>query len=307
MQEITLKKQQPNVLAIATLSFALAAISFAPIFIRFAETELGANGTVFNRLLIFVVVFGVGKYFSPTAEPEDNPPEIKTHHWVLLSSVGLISIISLVLWAMSLQYTTVAKSMLLNNLTPIFTTLGSWLFFNKRFDSKFLLGMAIALAGAMGLGLEDLQNADGLLLGDILALLSAVFLGAYFLVVEKLRAYFDATTILLWRCAIGSVCLAPLVWLNEGQFFPETKLAIFAVLGLGIICEGFGQRLIASCMDQLSSSFVSIFLLLEPIVSALLAWAIFAEVCGPTTWIGFGVIMSGIYLAQSSGSAMHEA
>ena len=65
--------------------------------------------------------------------------------------------------------------MLLNNLTPIFTSIGSWLLFGKKFDQRFLIGMAIALTGAIGLGFEDLQGGEGLLIGDILALLSAVF------------------------------------------------------------------------------------------------------------------------------------
>jgi drug/metabolite transporter (DMT)-like permease len=51
--------------------------------------------------------------------------------------------------------------MLLNNLTPVFTTLGGWLFLNKRFDQKFLVGMVIALCGALALGLEDLNNLEG--------------------------------------------------------------------------------------------------------------------------------------------------
>jgi drug/metabolite transporter (DMT)-like permease len=60
-------------------------------------------------------------------------------------------------------------------------------------------------------------------------------------------------------------------------------------------------------MDKLSSSFVSLFLLLEPILSALLAWAIFMEALGMTTWLGFAVVLTGIYLAQSGSAAVHEA
>lgn len=290
--------------AIATLSFALLAVSFAPIFIRLSETEIGANATVFNRLLVFLTVFGIGRFlqqsFSPKVEEVTEETQTTPQQWLLLASVGVISIISLVLWAMSLQYTTVAKSMLLNNLTPIFTSLGSWLVFGKRFERKFLLGMVIALTGAIALGLEDLRSAEGLLIGDLYALLSAVFLGTYFLVVEQLRCRFSATTILLWRCAIGSMALIPVVLLSETQLFPHTRVAILAVLGLGIISEGFGQRLLADCMDKLSASFVSLFLLLEPIVSAILAWLIFVEKLSPITWIGFAVVLAGIYLAQTS-------
>ncbi len=303
------KIDKSNLTPILTLCAALLAVSFAPIFIRFSETELGANGTVFNRMFIFVIFFGIGGAIrNKRSAPQEvrKQETITTQQWILLVVVGIISVTTLVLWAISLQYTSVAKSMLLNNLTPVFTCLGGWLFFNTRFDKKFIIGMLIALSGAIALGLEDLHGAEGHLIGDIYALLSAVFLGGYFLVVEQLRNRFCAMTILLWRCAIGSVLLIPIVLLTEGQLFPTTWLPWLAVIGLGIISEGFGQRLLADCMDKLSSSFISLFLLLEPIVSAILAWVIFAESLSPTTGLGFVVVLTGIYLAQSSKSATKE-
>ena len=303
------RQEKTNLIAILTLCIALLCVSFAPIFIRFSETELGANATVFNRLFIFVVVFGFGKIIShrisPVTETDQQTP-LTLQQWLLLGSVGLISIISLVLWAISLEYTTVAKSMLLNNLTPIFTSLGGWLFLDQRFDKRFLVGMAIALTGAIALGLEDLNGAEGSLIGDLFALMSAVFLGTYFLVVEQLRNRFSATTILLWRCAIGSLLLIPLIIVTKEQMFPTTSIAVLGVVGLGIISEGFGQRLLADTMDKLSSSFVSLFLLLEPIVSAILAWMIFTESISNITWVGFAVVLTGIYLAQSSSVALQK-
>ncbi|NEP55969.1 MAG: DMT family transporter [Symploca sp. SIO2G7] len=312
MIELELPRQKiakSNLSAILTLCTALLAVSFAPIFIRFSETELGANATVFNRMFIFAVFFGIGgairsKFSAPQKVRKQEP--ITIQQWMLLVVVGVISITTLVLWAISLEYTSVAKSMLLNNLTPVFTCLGGWLFLSKRFDKRFIIGMVIALSGAIALGLEDFQGTEGQLIGDIYALLSAAFLGMYFLVVEQLRDRFCATTILLWRCAIGSALLIPIILLTEGQLFPTTWLPWLAVIGLGIISEGFGQRLLADCMDQLSSSFISLFLLLEPIVSAILAWIIFAESLSITTGLGFIVVLTGIYLAQSSKSATKE-
>lgn len=57
-------------------------------------------------------------------------------------------------------------------------------------------------------------------------------------------------------------------------------------------------------MAEPSSSFVCFFLLLEPVISALLAWAIFGEALGHSTWFGFAIVLLGIYLAQSSNSAV---
>jgi drug/metabolite transporter (DMT)-like permease len=302
-------------LAFVSLCIALLAISFAPIFIRFSELELSAQATVFNRFAIFALIFGFGRVLrqqiaraqAPLAEAAIAPEPITAKEWVLLFGVGGISIFSLGLWATSLEYTSVAKSMLLNNLTPIFTTLGGWLFLKQRFDRRFLAGMALALAGAIAMGFEDLSGANGFLLGDACALLSAIFLGSYFLLVEQLRSRFDATTILLWRCLVGSGVLLPILLITKQPFFAEAPTTWLAVLGLGIVCEGFGQRLLADSMDVLSASFVSLLMLLEPILSSILAWFIFQEQLSLMTWIGFAVILSGIYLANSSQGAAHVA
>lgn len=303
-------KPRADLISTIKLCCAVLAISSAPIFIRFSETGLGPNGTVFNRLLIFVLVFGSiqsARIGLSARQPKPSEPEpITTQFWWLLLGVGVTSVFSLGLWATSLEYISVAKSMLLNNLTPIFTTLGSWLLFRKQFDARFLVGMVIALVGAIALGAEDLHGVDNNLLGDGFALLSAVFLAAYLMMVEKLRSRFSATTILLSRAIVGSMVLLPVTWFSEGQIFPATATVWGAVIALGIICEGFGQRLLADSMSHFSCSFIALFLLLEPILSTILAWIIFAEQLSPLTWIGFAVVLTGIYLATSSPSTEKE-
>ncbi|MEM9154465.1 MAG: DMT family transporter [Cyanobacteria bacterium P01_F01_bin.33] len=287
------------------LCIALLSVACAPIFIRLSETELGANGTVFNRLFVFFVVFGLGRWlasaFSSAGDCPLSPPSRR--QYLLLASLGILSTASLGLWAVSLQYTTVAKSVLLNNLTPIFTTMGAWLLFGRRFDKTFLLGMGVALLGAIALGAEDIFGSSMSLVGDCLALLSAVFFSGYLLAVEQLRARFSATTILLWRCAVGSALLLPITWVTEGQIFPTTDTAVFAVLGLGIVSEGLGQRLLADSLNTFTSSFIALLSLLEPIFSAILAWFAFVEQLSPMTWVGFAIVLGGIYLAQTSQGA----
>jgi drug/metabolite transporter (DMT)-like permease len=303
-------KPRADLISTIKLCCAVLAISSAPIFIRFSETGLGPNGTVFNRLLIFVLIFGSiqsARIGLSARQPKliESEPITPQFRWLLLG-VGVTSVFSLGLWATSLEYISVAKSMLLNNLTPIFTTLGSWLLFRKKFDAKFLVGMVIALVGAIALGAEDLHGVDNNLLGDGCALLSAVFLAAYLMMVEKLRSRFSATTILLSRAIVGSIVLLPVTWLSEDQLFPATAPVWGAVIALGIICEGFGQRLLADSMSHFSCSFIALFLLLEPILSTILAWIIFAEQLSPLTWIGFAVVLTGIYLATSSPSTEKE-
>ncbi|MEM1366832.1 MAG: DMT family transporter [Cyanobacteria bacterium P01_H01_bin.15] len=306
-QQETDSDRPRDVWALALLVIALFSVSCAPIFIRYSEMDIGPQATVLNRYLIFAAVFGLGRgllyALRPNQKDTDSKP-FRKKDWLLLGSIGLISTLSLSLWAISLTQTSVAKSVLLNNLTPIFTALAGWLFLGRSFDRQFLIGLAIAMTGAIALGWEDLQAAQAdSLLGDANALLSAVFLAAYFMVGEQLRERFSASTILLWRCSVGCILLVPFVWFTEGVLFPRSVIGWLAVIGLGIICEGLGQQLLITVMDRLSSGFVSLFLLLEPLVSAILAWVLFAETLSGLTWIAFAVVITGIYLAKSSQSA----
>ncbi len=50
----------------------------------------------------------------------------------------------------------------------------------------------------------------------------------------------------------------------------------------------------------------ALFLLVGPIIGAILAWLIFAEGLNSTTWLALTVILSGIYLAQSSSATIHK-
>jgi drug/metabolite transporter (DMT)-like permease len=297
-----------NFWAIVSLSVALLAVSFAAIFIRLSEREISPNATVFNRLWIATVVFavwnGVG---AARRRMSEDLPEVRSNYTVrdvmLLTAVGIVSSASLGFWAWSLTQTNVANSTVLRNLTPLFTTLGGWLLLGRRFDNKFLLGMTVALVGAVAIGIDDFQTAGDNLAGDIAALLSAMFYAGNLLIAEHLRTKFPATTILMWRCFIGSLLILPLVLLAGDRVFPYSWEGWLAVIALAVICQAFGQGLLIHSLGRLSSGFVALFLLLEPVITAILAWMLFSENLSLFNWLAFGVVLAGIYLAKSSGNA----
>lgn len=296
-----------GVLAIASLFAALLAVSLAAIFICWSEEYIGPNATIFNRLWIATLVFALWNGFDAARLRLSSGKSVERSPYTskdlaLLVAVGIVSSTSLGFWAWSLTQTNVANSTVLRNLTPLFTTLGGWLLLGRNFEGKFLIGLAIAMGGAIAMGIGDFHIAANSLLGDIAALLAALFYAGNLLLSEQLRMKFPATTILMWRCLIGSGLILPLVLLTENQVFPSSWQGWLAVIGLGVICQAFGQGLLIHSLGQLSSSFVAVFLLLEPIITAILAWAIFGESLSPLNWLAFAVVLVGIYLAKSSPS-----
>lgn len=138
----------------------------------------------------------------------------------LLLIAGISFAISLALWAWSLTQTSIVNSTLLNNMMPIFTTLGGWLIFRQQFSLRFLIGMAVAILGAVAIGIEYLQAAANHLTGDGAALVAAIFSAISILSLEQLRVQFPTAIIMQWTSLSGSLFLLPLVLLTQEPLLP---------------------------------------------------------------------------------------
>jgi drug/metabolite transporter (DMT)-like permease len=298
----------PTTVAIISLVVSLVALSFSPILIRLSEVELGPNATIFNRFWISTVVFamwnGVTSAQNRLSHSEPKPQIYTIRLLLLLLGVGFVMFATLILWAWSLNQTSVANSTLMHNLAPLFTVLGGWLIWGKRFDGKFLMGMFIAMLGACILAYQDFSSVGDKFQGDILALLSAGFLGLYPLIVEELRTQLSPIAIMTWCSAIGTLLLLPIVILTEDRIFPYSLSGWLTVISLALVCQILGLGLYAYCLNRLSSGFVSLCDLFVPVLSAQGAWFIFSEKLNWTTLISFVVIMLGVYVTSFSQSAI---
>lgn len=292
------------VVPFAALLAAVCILSFSAIFTRLSEAELTASATIFNRFWIASLALGGWSGFQQFRQPRtETVPSSKSLQmrdlaWFLC--LGILIYGRAGSWAWSLTQTSVANSNLLHNMTPLFATLGGWLFLGHRFNRQFLLGMGLAITGVLIIGVGDFQVGSSGLIGDGAALLSAVFYAANFLVIEKLRVKFSTQTIMLSSCVVTGLLTVPIVLLGGNQLFPTSITVWLAVIALGVISQGVGQSLLAYCLKQFTSGFVSIFMLMEPLITAILAWRIFAEQLNWLNWLAFFIVLSGLYLATIS-------
>lgn len=301
-----------DLVAATALLTALIAIAAASILFVIAEQELGPNATACDRLSVAAIAFGlwvgVERVSSLSKAQDESQPHYTLSDIRLLLTAGISFAASLVLWAWSLTQTSVANSTLLDNMMPIFTTLGAWLLLGQRFQAKFLLGMAVALVGVIAICLEDFQVATSSLIGDSIALLAAVLSAACILSLEKLRVKFTTPTIMVWICLIGSLFTLPIALVSEGQLLPTSGTGWSAVIGLGLICQVVGQGLLTYSLKRFSSGLVAVSMLTIPVIAAILAVLIFAETLTLLNWIAFLVVLIGIYLAISAqGGANKES
>ena len=291
------------------LAIAITSLAFSPIFTKLSEVELSPTATIFNRLWIATIIMSgwqlvkIPSELEQISDSESTISLYKQRGLLILASLSATT--SAVFWAISFTQTSVASSTVLRSLTPLFISLGAWLILKQRFDRQFMIGLVLAITGGTAIGWDDLQLGSDHLLGDGIALLSAALHGVNLLTIGYLRDRGCTTDkVLLWRCASGALMVLPLIYLTDTQFFPISVLGWLAVIALAVVCQTFGQGLLVYSLKQFSSSFVGIFALLKPLITALLAWIIFAEGISIASGIALILILGGIYLAKSSNSSI---
>jgi drug/metabolite transporter (DMT)-like permease len=194
----------------------------------------------------------------------------------------------------------VANSTLLTNFAPVLVVIGARVFFGERITTRFVLGLALSLAGAALLVCSSLNLSRPHLLGDILAMVTTIFYAGYLLSVSWLRRRFSGPTIMAWSGLVSCPTLALVAWLSGEQMSPVSTQGWLVVLGLAVVSHVGGQTMIAYALGHLPAAFSSVSLLWQPVVAALLAWALLRE---PLTWLqGLGglVTLAGIGVASGT-------
>src|SRR5690625_3796665 len=132
---------------------------------------------------------------------------IDRKNWIYSTFAGIFLAAHFILWFESLNYTSVASSVVLVSLQPIFAFLGTYLFFKERFSSGAIISMLIALFGSIIISWGDFQISGMALLGDILALLGAVTVTVYFLMGQSARRNLSLMTYTFLVYGIASIAL----------------------------------------------------------------------------------------------------
>ena len=290
-------------LALVALIVGALALAFSPIFVRLSET--GPTATAFWRLGLALPAlwlwmgvrqYGPGRIMRP-ARPTSR------RDYVALAGAGLFFAGDLAIWHQSILLTSVANATLFSNFTPIFVTLAARILFGERFRPAFVGALALAIGGSVLIVGNSFSLGPGHVLGDALALITAVFYGGYILAVSRLRARFSTTTIMSWSGAVTAATLLPLTLIAGENLLAPTLHGWLVLAGLALISQIGGQGLVAYALAHLPVAFSSVGLLLQPVAAAVLAWILFAETLGPLQAAGGAAVLAGIVLARRASRA----
>lgn len=283
------KGKHVNIKAVLFLIIGIVCIGFSAIFVKIA----GVPGMVsaFYRSLI------AGAVVVPwwLIKRGKIPPK-KELKWIITG--GAFFAVDLILWNASLLLTTAASATLLANNAPIWVGLGAMFLFKEKLHYKYWLGLVIALFGMSVLvGFDSIAHLK-FNAGDMIALCASFFYAVYLLTTQRARGKTDTLTFMSVS-TISTVAVLLIINLTSGSvmagFSTRTWLAL---LGLGVISHLGGWLLINYALGHMKASNVSVSLLSQAVVTALLAIPFLGEVPGWNQIFGGVFVLTGIYLVN---------
>lgn len=292
---------------------AILAVSTASIFIRFAQAEapslvIAALRLTFATLLLAPIAW---------TRYRDELKSLRRAEVTLMVISGLFLAVHFATWISSLEYTTVASSVVFVSTGPLWVALLSPLLLNERSRRAAIVGLVIAILGGAMIGLDGActwnngfrcENLSQILegramWGNFLALVGAWAVSGYLIIGRKIRAARSMSLIPYIFVVYGIAAIALILIMFIAGESPLGYPA--ATYGWIFLLAAFPQLIGHStynwALRYLPASFVAVTTLGEPIGSAILAFFLLQET--PTVIVISGgiLILIGIYLASKSG------
>lgn len=288
---------------------AILAVSTASIFIRFAQMD-GAPSLVIAALrLTFATLL-----LAPLALSRhwDEIKRLTRTEWLLAVSSGIFLAVHFATWISSLEFTSVASSVVFVSTGPLWVALLSPMLLKEHVSRTAIIGLGLALVGGTIIGLSDACVWDAGLAcpaladilqgpamwGNFLALAGAWTVTGYLIIGRKLRAEMSLIPYIFLVYGIAAIVLIIIMFVSGNSplgFAPQTYGWIFL---LAAIPQLIGHSTYNWALRYLPAALVAVTTLGEPIGSAVLAYFILNETPTMAVLFGGAFILTGIYLAS---------
>ena len=280
------------------LIVAVLATTYAGPIVRF--TTAPALAIAFWRLALVLPVTGA----MAVREGKGDEGSGKSAAIPLMAVSGLLLAVHFWSWIASLRFTTVASSVVLVSLKPVFAWGIAALWLREHPGRREAWGIALAVLGASLIGLGDARLSLGALGGDALALAGAVTGAGYYVIGRRVRQ-----TVGIWRYAtavyaVAAVSLGVLALARGTRLvgFGGRDWAVFGAMAAGPMLVGHTGMNYA--LRHFRATTVNVAALGEPVGASLIAWLVPAihEVPPVSAVIGGILVLIGIGLSVGFGT-----
>jgi drug/metabolite transporter (DMT)-like permease len=178
--------------------------------------------------------------------------------------------------------------------SPIFITLFSVFVFREAVSRSFCIGLAIAVAGCIILGGNDIIGGMTMWKGDLLAIAGAISIAGYFIVGSVLRKKLSLLAYIIPVYITAAVFLTITLLFSGNSLSGYSFGTYFYCLMMAVICQIIGHSSFNWALNRLKAPMATMAIIGEPVGAALLAFLILGDVPSFPTVLGGLVILAGI-------------
>ena len=208
---------------------------------------------------------------------------------------GLIAALHFLSYIASLSFTTIAHSLAIVYTAPIFVAFFSALFLREPIHGRQWAGVLIAVFGiAVLVGFEP-RSSRRMVIGDALALVSAVTFGLYSVAGRSQRERYGLFTYAGSVYALAALWVLPAAALSAvpGGLTPRSLLAL---LGAGLLPLAAGHTLYNAALRRTHATTVNLIATQEVTGGVLLGALLLGQIPAPNEIAGIALTLVGIAL-----------
>jgi len=285
--------QQGRSYAYPVLAIGVAAVSCAAILIR----EADAPALVIAAYRLGLAAVPTGALALATGRHRTSRDGL----WVWPLLAGAFLALHFGFWIASLQRTSVVTSVVLVTTNPLFVGLASPLVLRERVSGATWAGIGIATVGAAFMAAEDVGEGLGTVVGDLYALLGAIFGAGYLMIGRRARPQVS------WMQYVGVVypvaaVLLVMSVLVAREPFTGYSTKTFVMLGLlALVPQLIGHSAINWALAYVPAALVAVAILGEAVGATVLAAVVLRETPSGLEAAGALLVLAAVYVALRPG------
>lgn len=298
---------KPNFPPQLVLLLGIFAVASASLLIRFAQKEV-------SSLVIAAYRMGLsGLILIPFTIPRHSTEMrgLSRGELLLAAFGGLLLAMHFATWMLSLEYTSVASSVVLVTTQPLWVALLAPYVLKERLSRFIVIGLLAAFSGTVVIGLSDVCQQASVFAcpplsefiqgrafwGDLLALAGAWAGAGYILIGRSLRPRLSLTPYIFLVYGMAGLVLIAMVAVSGQPVLGFSPIIYVFLLLLAVLPQLLGHSSFNWALAHLPASYVSIALLGEPVGATILAAILLGEFPGGLKLGGIALILTGILIA----------
>lgn len=288
---------RPPVPPALALGVGVIAVSFGAIFLNLADEVPVLVKSLYRVGLATLVML---PFALATARHEWQ--QLSRRDWLLVLAAGGFLALHFVTWVSSLQYTTVASSVVLVTTNPLWVALLTPFVSSERVTRRAWIGILMSVVGSAVIGWGDFAVGGMALWGDALALMGAISAAGFLLIGRRVRQKMSLLGYVVPMYGTGALVLLVLVLLQGQPLVGYSGEMYLWLIMVALVPQLIGHTSYNWALQWFSPSLIAVTLLGEPILSTLWAYLFLNQPVPLTTFYGGALILAGIFFALQGES-----